>query len=45
MARKLDVFDVELELDLARDKLKKGAFNIVDIYLDSVQQKMDRLKK
>ncbi len=40
----MDVFDVELELDLARDKLKKGTFNIVDIYLESLQQKLKALE-
>ncbi|MFA6049050.1 MAG: helicase HerA-like domain-containing protein [Candidatus Micrarchaeia archaeon] len=40
----VDVFDVELELDLARDKLKKGTFNIVDIYLESLQQKIKALE-
>ncbi len=44
-ARKIDVFDVELELDLARDKLKKGAFNIVDIYMESIEQKLNKAKK
>ncbi len=40
----VDVFDVELELDLARDKLKKGTFNIVDIYLESLQNKIKALE-
>ena len=35
-----DVFDLTLELNLARDKLKKGAFNIVDIYLESLEAKL-----
>ncbi|MFA6049053.1 MAG: helicase HerA-like domain-containing protein [Candidatus Micrarchaeia archaeon] len=39
-----DVFDIELELDLARDKLKKGAFNIVDIYMESITQKIEKTK-
>ena len=34
-----DVFDLNLELDLAKDKMKKGAFNIVDIYLESLEGK------
>ena len=38
-----DVFDLELELDLARDKLKKGNFNIVDVYVESVSQRVDQL--
>ncbi len=38
--RGMDVFDLVLELNLARDKMKKGAFNIVDIYLESLEAKM-----
>ena len=34
-----DVFDLNLELNLAKDKMKKGAFNIVDIYLESLEGK------
>ena len=38
-----DVFDMELELDLARDKMKKGTFNLVDIYLESVNQRLNSM--
>jgi hypothetical protein len=33
-----DVLDLELELNLSKDKIKKGTFNIVDIYLEGLQQ-------
>ena len=33
-----DVLDLELELNLTKDKVKKGTFNIVDIYLEGLQQ-------
>ena len=39
-AMNIDVLDLELELNLARDKMKKGAFNIADIYLESLSQKV-----
>ncbi|PIZ98462.1 hypothetical protein COX84_02005, partial [Candidatus Micrarchaeota archaeon CG_4_10_14_0_2_um_filter_49_7] len=39
-AKGRDVFDLTLELNLARDKMKKGAFNIVDIYLESLEAKI-----
>ncbi|MFH0972193.1 MAG: right-handed parallel beta-helix repeat-containing protein [Candidatus Micrarchaeota archaeon] len=40
-----DVLDLELEINLARDKVKKGAFNIVEIYLDSLSQKIESMRK
>lgn len=40
-----DVLDLELEVNLARDKVKKGAFNIVEIYLESLEQKIESMKK
>ncbi|MFH1750172.1 MAG: DUF87 domain-containing protein, partial [Candidatus Micrarchaeota archaeon] len=41
----VDVLDLELEINLARDKVKKGAFNIVEIYIDSLEQKIASMKK
>ena len=40
-----DVLDLELEINLARDKVKKGAFNIVEIYLESLEQKIEGMKR
>ncbi|MBI5225504.1 DUF87 domain-containing protein [Candidatus Micrarchaeota archaeon] len=40
-----DVLDLELEINLARDKIKKGSFNIVEIYLESLQSKIEGMKK
>jgi hypothetical protein len=37
----LDIFDLTLELKLAKDKLKTGNFNMVDIYLDSVKPRIE----
>ena len=39
---KIDVFELKLELDLALEKLKIGKFDMVDIYLESIET---RLKK
>ncbi|MFH1257354.1 MAG: DUF87 domain-containing protein, partial [Candidatus Micrarchaeota archaeon] len=41
----MDVLDLELEINLARDKVKKGAFNIVEIYIESLDQKILSMKK
>ena len=37
----VDVFDLELELKLARDSIKKGEFGVVDLYLESLTPKID----
>ncbi|MBW2971925.1 hypothetical protein KY359_02715, partial [Candidatus Woesearchaeota archaeon] len=46
---KQDVFDLRLELKLAKDKIKSGNFNMVQIYLDGltprVQKVWDKLGK
>ncbi|MBR9676207.1 DUF87 domain-containing protein, partial [Candidatus Woesearchaeota archaeon] len=36
-----DIFDLELELNLALKKLKSGAFNMVDIYLESLKPRIE----
>ncbi|MFQ5406676.1 MAG: ATP-binding protein [Candidatus Micrarchaeia archaeon] len=40
-----DLFDLELELNLARDKIQEGSFNIVDVCLESMAPKISELKK
>ncbi|PIZ53617.1 hypothetical protein COY26_01315, partial [Candidatus Woesearchaeota archaeon CG_4_10_14_0_2_um_filter_33_10] len=34
--QEIDVFDLELELKLAKDKINAGSFNMVDIYLEGL---------
>ena len=36
----LDMFDIELEMKLAMGKIKKGAFNMVDIYLETLEPRI-----
>ena len=36
-----DMSDIELDLDLAEDKLKEGKFNMVDIYIGDLQERLD----
>jgi hypothetical protein len=38
---KQDVFDIELELKLALDKLQQGNFKITDIYIESLKPKIE----
>jgi len=40
----IDVFDLEIELELALDNLKKGEFDIVDMYLESLEPRIKDLK-
>lgn len=37
----IDVFDLELELNLAQDSIKEGAFGIVDMYMTSLGTRID----
>ncbi|MBW2988011.1 hypothetical protein DRJ48_02970, partial [Candidatus Woesearchaeota archaeon] len=37
-----DVFDLELELKLALDKVKSGNFNMVDIYLETLKPEVEK---
>jgi hypothetical protein len=36
----IDAFDMKLELKLALDKVKAGSFNMVDIYLESLESRL-----
>jgi len=37
----LDIFDIELEMKLAMDNIKGGSFGIVDLYIDSLSERID----
>jgi len=39
-----DTFDVELELKLAKGKLKEGRFKMAEIYIESLAKTLERLK-
>ncbi|MBR9699881.1 DUF87 domain-containing protein [Candidatus Woesearchaeota archaeon] len=38
-----DVFDLKLELKLAKDKVKSGNFNMVQIYLDGLTPRVEKI--
>ena len=42
---KQDVFDLRLELKLSKDKIKSGNFNMVQIYLDGLKPRVEKLWK
>jgi uncharacterized protein (UPF0335 family) len=39
-----DVFDLKIELRLAKDKLKKGMFRVAEIYIESLNKKLGMSK-
>jgi len=41
----VDTFDVELELKLAKNKLKEGRFKMAEIYIDSLSKTLERMRK
>ncbi|MFC2154468.1 hypothetical protein ACFLRC_03175, partial [Candidatus Altiarchaeota archaeon] len=42
-AQEIDIFDVELELKLSSDNLKKGAFDVVEMYLETLEPRVKEL--
>ncbi|MBN2367856.1 DUF87 domain-containing protein [Candidatus Woesearchaeota archaeon] len=40
-----DVFDLRLELKLSLDKIKQGAFNMVEIYLEGLRPRIEKIWK
>ncbi|MGC8993290.1 MAG: helicase HerA domain-containing protein [Candidatus Aenigmatarchaeota archaeon] len=41
----IDTYDMEIELNIAKDKLKTGAFRMVETYLESLQKRIEKVKK
>ncbi|MFC2143462.1 helicase HerA domain-containing protein [Candidatus Aenigmatarchaeota archaeon] len=42
--KKVDTYDIEIELNIARDKLKTAAFKMAETYLDSVEKRVSKMK-
>jgi hypothetical protein len=40
----VDTYDVEIELNIARDKLKTAAFKMAETYLKSLEKRVDKLE-
>ena len=38
-----DTYDIELELNMAKDKLKQGMFKMAQTYLDGVKVRLEKL--
>jgi hypothetical protein len=44
-SRKVDTYDMELELNLAEEKTKTGQFRMAETYIESVKSRLDGIKK
>jgi len=44
-AKKIDTYDIEMELNIAKDKTKTGAFRMAETYLESLEKRVDKLEK
>ncbi|MBN2202775.1 MAG: DUF87 domain-containing protein [Candidatus Aenigmarchaeota archaeon] len=44
-AQKVDTYDIEIELNIARDKVKTAAFKMAETYLDSLEKRLERMSK
>jgi hypothetical protein len=42
-AKKIDTYDVEIELNIAKDKVKTAAFKMAETYLESVEKRIEKM--
>jgi hypothetical protein len=42
--KKKDVYDIEIELNIAKDKIKTAAFKMAEIYIESVQKRVTKME-
>ncbi|MCW1309697.1 MAG: hypothetical protein QXP04_03325, partial [Candidatus Nanoarchaeia archaeon] len=43
--KKIDTYDIEIELGLAKEKLKQGLTHMAETYIESMKEKLKRLEK
>jgi hypothetical protein len=43
-AKKVDTYDIEIELNIAKDKVKTAAFKMAETYLESLEKRIEKLK-
>ena len=41
--KKVDTYDLEVELNIARDKVKTAAFKMAETYLESIEKRIDKM--
>ena len=41
----IDTYDIEIEVNIAKDKIKTAAFKMAETYLDSVEKRIEKVEK
>lgn len=41
--KKVDTYDIEIELNIARDKVKTAAFRMAKTYLESIEKRLEKM--
>jgi hypothetical protein len=44
-SRNIDTYDIEIELNIAREKVRTAAFKMAETYLESLEKRVDRMSK
>jgi len=43
--KKVDTYDLEIELNIAKDKIKTAAFRMAETYIESLKKRIEKVKK
>jgi hypothetical protein len=41
--KKVDTYDIEVELNIAKDKVKTAAFRMAETYLESIDKRLEKM--
>jgi len=41
--KKIDTYDIEVELNIAKDKVKTAAFKVAETYLESIEKRLEKM--
>ena len=44
-AKNIDTYDIEIELNIAKDKVRTAAFKMAETYLESLEKRVERMSK
>jgi len=44
-AKKIDTYDIEVELNIVKDKIKTAAFKMAETYLESIEKRIEKMTK
>jgi hypothetical protein len=42
--KKVDTYDIEVELNIVKDKIKTAAFKMAETYLESIEKRTEKMK-